>query len=80
MDDTPQEVTEALGLIIPRADVVQQIYERAAEMASLDHEIFLKEQRTFKATQNKSVKRFQQNAARLEHSNVRNKSKGKKGN
>lgn len=25
-----------------------------------------------------SIKRFQQNAARLEHSNVRNKNKGKK--
>ena len=29
--------------------------------------------------QDKSVKRFQQNASRLEHSNVRNKNKGKKG-
>ena len=29
--------------------------------------------------QDKSVNRFQQNAARLEHSNVRNKNKGKKG-
>jgi hypothetical protein len=28
--------------------------------------------------QDKSVKRFQQNATRLEHSNVRNKNKGKK--
>jgi len=28
--------------------------------------------------QDKSVKRFQQNAARLEHSNVRNKNKGRK--
>jgi len=27
----------------------------------------------------KSVNRFQQNASRLEHSNVRNKNKGKKG-
>jgi hypothetical protein len=40
---------------------------------------FQKEQRTFKSPQNKSVQRFQQNAARLEHSNVRNKNKGKKG-
>ena len=40
---------------------------------------FQKEQRTFKDPQNKSVSRFQQNAARLEHSNVRNKNKGKKG-
>ena len=34
---------------------------------------------TNKNFQDKSVKRFQQNAARLEHSNVRNKNKGKKG-
>jgi len=40
---------------------------------------FQQEQRTFKAVQNKSVSRFQQNASRLEHSNVRNKNKGKKG-
>jgi hypothetical protein len=40
---------------------------------------FQKESRTFKAPQDKSVKRFSQNAARLEHSNVRNKNKGKKG-
>jgi len=33
----------------------------------------------YKAFADKSVKRFQQNASRLEHSNVRNKSKGKKG-
>ena len=46
---------------------------------SKDVKKFKKEQRTFKAPQNKSVSRFQQNAARLEHSNVRNKSKGKKG-
>ncbi len=32
-----------------------------------------------KNSEDKSVKRFQQNAARLEHSNVRNKNKGKKG-
>lgn len=31
-----------------------------------------------KNLQKKSVKRFQQNAARLEHSNVRNKNKSKK--
>ncbi len=40
---------------------------------------FQKEKRTFKSAQNKSVQRFQQNASRLEHSNVRNKNKGKKG-
>ena len=40
---------------------------------------FQQEQRTFKAPQDMEVKRFQQNATRLEHSNVRNKSKGKKG-
>ncbi len=34
----------------------------------------------YKLLQNKSVKRFQQNASRLEHSNVRNKNKSKKGN
>jgi len=33
----------------------------------------------YKLFQDKSVNRFQQNAARLEHSNVRNKNKGKKG-
>jgi len=33
----------------------------------------------YKLLQNKSVKRFQQNASRLEHINVRNKNKGKKG-
>lgn len=32
-----------------------------------------------KNTQDKSVNRFQQNASRLEHSNVRNKNKSKKG-
>ena len=40
---------------------------------------FQKEARTFKSPQNKSIARFQQNAARLEHSNVKNKNKGKKG-
>ena len=35
--------------------------------------------RTFKVAQDRSINRFQQNAARLEHSNVRNKNKGKKG-
>ncbi|TSC94497.1 MAG: hypothetical protein CEN87_466 [Parcubacteria group bacterium Licking1014_1] len=34
----------------------------------------------YKMLQNKSVKRFWGNAARLEHNNVRNKNKGKKGN
>lgn len=33
----------------------------------------------FKLFQDKSVKRFQQNASRLEHSNVRGKNKDKKG-
>jgi hypothetical protein len=33
----------------------------------------------YKLLKDKSVKRFQQNASRLEHSNVRNKNKGKKG-
>ena len=32
-----------------------------------------------KSAKDKSVSRFQQNASRLEHSNVRNKNKGKKG-
>jgi len=40
---------------------------------------FQQEKNTFKATQDRSVQRFQQNAARLEHINVRNKNKGKKG-
>jgi hypothetical protein len=40
---------------------------------------FQQEKRTFKTLQDKSVKRFQQNATRLEHSNVRNKNKSKKG-
>ena len=40
---------------------------------------FQKEARTFGSPQNKQVNRFQQNATRLEHSNVRNKNKGKKG-
>jgi len=40
---------------------------------------FQQEKRTFKQTQDRSVNRFQQNASRLEHSNVRNKNKGKKG-
>jgi len=39
---------------------------------------FQQEKRTFKAIQDRSINRFQQNAARLEHSNVRNKNKGKK--
>jgi len=33
----------------------------------------------YRILQDKSVKRFQQNASRLEHSNVRNKNKSKKG-
>jgi hypothetical protein len=33
----------------------------------------------YKLLQDKSIKRFWQNAARLEHRNVRNKNKGKKG-
>jgi hypothetical protein len=40
---------------------------------------FQQEQRTFKAPQNKAISRFSGNAARLEHINVRNKNKGKKG-
>ena len=40
---------------------------------------FQKEARTFGSPQNKSISRFQGNAARLEHSNVRNKNKSKKG-
>lgn len=40
---------------------------------------FQQERRTWKAPQNKSVNRFSGNAARLEHINVRNKNKGKKG-
>lgn len=46
---------------------------------SKDSKKFQKEARTFGVPQNKSVKRFQQNASRLEHSNVRNKNKSKKG-
>ncbi len=37
------------------------------------------EKATYKAAQDKSVNRFAGNATRLEHSNVRNKNKGKKG-
>lgn len=40
---------------------------------------FQQEKKTFKNPQDKSINRFQQNASRLEHSNVRNKNKGKKG-
>lgn len=40
---------------------------------------FQQEKVTYKAAYDKSVNRFQQNASRLEHSNVRNKNKGKKG-
>jgi hypothetical protein len=50
-----------------------------AKFVPKDIKKFQKEQRTFNAPQNKSVNRFQQNATRLEHSNVRNKNKGKKG-
>jgi len=35
--------------------------------------------RVAKTPQDRSVTKFQQNATRLEHSNVRNKNKGKKG-
>ncbi|MDO8530112.1 MAG: hypothetical protein Q7S10_01775 [bacterium] len=38
-----------------------------------------KNEKASKNLQDKSVKRFWGNAARLEHSNVRNKNKGKKG-
>ena len=37
------------------------------------------EKASAKSSRDKSVARFQQNATRLEHSNVRNKNKGKKG-
>jgi hypothetical protein len=40
---------------------------------------FQQEKNAFKSLKDKSVNRFQQNAARLEHFNVRNKNKGKKG-
>jgi len=40
---------------------------------------FQQEKRTFKTPQNKSVNRFSGNAGRLEHINIRNKNKGKKG-
>jgi hypothetical protein len=40
---------------------------------------FQQEKATWKSVNDRSVKRFQQNASRLEHSNVRNKNKGKKG-
>jgi len=40
---------------------------------------FQQEQRTFNSSQNKSINRFSGNASRLEHINVRNKNKGKKG-
>ena len=40
---------------------------------------FQQEQAAYKAAQDKSVNRFSGNASRLEHSNVRNKNKGKKG-
>jgi hypothetical protein len=40
---------------------------------------FQQEKRTFQAPQDRAINRFAGNAARLEHSNVRNKNKGKKG-
>jgi len=40
---------------------------------------FQQEKRTFGSPQDKSTKRFWGNASRLEHFNVRNKNKGKKG-
>jgi hypothetical protein len=38
---------------------------------------FQQEKKTFKSPQDKAVKRFQQNATRLEHPSIKNK--GKKG-
>ena len=38
---------------------------------------FQQERRTFKFPQDRPINRFQGNAARLEHSNVRNKNKSK---
>ena len=38
-----------------------------------------REQAEAKMARNMSINRFQQNASRLEHSNVRNKNKSKKG-
>ena len=38
-----------------------------------------REKAAYKAVQDKAVNRFSGNATRLEHSNVRNKNKGKKG-
>lgn len=46
---------------------------------SKDEKKMQREKVAFKAVQDKSVNRFSGNAARLEHSNVRNKNKGKKG-
>lgn len=40
---------------------------------------FAREKASYKASQDKSINRFAGNATRLEHSNVRNKNKGKKG-
>ena len=40
---------------------------------------FNQEKAFSREAKDKSVARFQQNASRLEHSNVRNKNKGKKG-
>jgi len=46
---------------------------------SKNNKKFQQEKNVFKTAQDRSVKRFQQNATRLEHSNVRNKNKSKKG-
>ncbi|MGA2418322.1 MAG: hypothetical protein ABSF55_03725 [Candidatus Staskawiczbacteria bacterium] len=46
---------------------------------SKNNKKFQQEKRTFKLPQDRAVNRFQQNASRLEHSNVRNKNKSKKG-
>ena len=43
-----------------------------------DAKKFQQEKKTFNNPQNKAVNRFAGNATRLEHSNVRNKNKGKK--
>lgn len=40
---------------------------------------FQQEKKTFDTPHDKSIKRFWQNASRLEHSNIRNKNKSKKG-
>jgi len=40
---------------------------------------FQQEREVYRTARNKSISRFAGNASRLEHSNVRNKNKGKKG-